>query len=214
EKTRGVKLDLQKIPLDDPATFALLQRGDAKGVFQLESDGIRDLLKRMRPDNINDLIACNALYRPGPLGGGMVEAYVNRKHAREIFGLITFFGGYGFNKSHSAAYALIGYQSAYLKAHYPPEFMAALLSSEVEDGNKRDILVQHIDDARRLGVPVMPPNVNTDHVDFTVADGRILFGLVAIKGLGRGAAEEIIRAREANGPFKDIFDFCERIDHR
>jgi DNA polymerase-3 subunit alpha len=293
EKTRGVKLDLQKIPLDDPATFALLQRGEAKGVFQLESDGIRDLLKRMRPDNINDLIACNALYRPGPLGGGMVEAYVNRKHgrekpvyphavmegilaetygvmvyqeqvmrilnrlggielssayacikaiskkkheiidqrraefvagaqergvpeatAREIFGLITFFGGYGFNKSHSAAYALIGYQSAYLKAHYTPEFVAALLSSEVEDGNKRDILVQHIDDARRLGVQVMPPNVNTDHVDFTVADGRILFGLVAIKGLGRGAAEDIVRARDANGPFKDVFDFCERIDHR
>jgi DNA polymerase-3 subunit alpha len=293
EKTRGVKLDLQKIPLDDPATFALLQRGEARGVFQLESDGIRDLLKRMRPDNINDLIACNALYRPGPLGGGMVEAYVNRKHgrekpvyphavmegilaetygvmvyqeqvmrilnrlggielssayacikaiskkkheiidqrraefvagaqergvpeatAREIFGLITFFGGYGFNKSHSAAYALIGYQSAYLKAHYTPEFVAALLSSEVEDGNKRDILVQHIDDARRLGVQVMPPNVNTDHVDFTVADGRILFGLVAIKGLGRGAAEDIVRARDANGPFKDVFDFCERIDHR
>jgi DNA polymerase-3 subunit alpha len=293
EKNHGVKLDLQKLPLDDAATFALLQRGDAKGVFQLESDGIRDLLKRMRPDNINDLIACNALYRPGPLGGGMVDAYINRKHGREkpsyphpvmeeilgetygvmvyqeqvmrilnrlggielssayacikaiskkkhevidqrraefmagaqergvpattaseIFGLITHFGGYGFNKSHSAAYALIGYQTAYLKAHYTPEFMAALLSSEVEDGNKRDIMVQHIEDARRLGVKVLPPDVNTDLADFTVVDGNILFGLVAIKGLGRGAAEEIVQARESKGPYKDILDFCERIDHR
>lgn len=293
EKTRGVKIDLKRLPLDDAATFALLQRGDAKGVFQLESDGIRDLLKRMKPDSINDLIACNALYRPGPLGGGMVDAYINRKHggekpmyphpvmehilsetygvmvfqeqvmrilnrlggidlssayacikaiskkkhevinqrrtefmagaqergvsattAGEIFGLITHFGGYGFTKSHSAAYALIGYQTAYLKAHYTPEFMAALLSSEVEDGNKRDIMVQHIEDARRLGVNVLPPNVNTDWADFTVADGHILFGLVAVKGLGRGAAEEIVRARESNGPFKDILDFCERIDHR
>jgi DNA polymerase-3 subunit alpha len=293
EKNRGLKLDMQKLPLDDAATFALLQRGDAKGVFQLESDGIRDLLKRMRPDNINDLIACNALYRPGPLGGGMVDAYINRKHGREkpsyphpvmeeilgetygvmvyqeqvmrilnrlggidlssayacikaiskkkhevidqrraefmagaqergvpattaseIFGLITHFGGYGFNKSHSAAYALIGYQTAYLKAHYTPEFMAALLSSEVEDGNKRDIMVQHIEDARRLGVKVLPPDVNTDLADFTVVDGNILFGLVAIKGLGRGAAEEIVQARESKGPYKDILDFCERIDHR
>jgi DNA polymerase-3 subunit alpha len=308
EKTRGVKIDLQKLPQDDPATFALLQRGDAKGVFQLESDGIRDLLKRMRPDNINDIIACNALYRPGPLGGGMVDAYINRKHGREkpvyphpvmeqilgetygvmvfqeqvmrilnrlggielssayacikaiskkkhevidqrraefmagaqergvsattaseIFGLITHFGGYGFNKSHSAAYALIGYQTAYLKAHYTPEFMAALLSSEVEDGNKRDIMVQHIEDARRLGINVLPPDVNSDQADFTVAplppapspdrgggakNGDILFGLVAVKGLGRGAAEEIVRARESKGPFKDILDFCERIDHR
>jgi DNA polymerase-3 subunit alpha len=293
EKNHGVKLDLQELPLDDAATFALLQRGDAKGIFQLESDGIRDLLKRMRPDCINDLIACNALYRPGPLGGGMVDAYINRKQGREkpsyphpmmeeilsetygvmvyqeqvmrilnrlggielssayacikaiskkkhevidqrraefmagaqergvpattaseIFGLITHFGGYGFNKSHSAAYALIGYQTAYLKAHYTPEFMAALLSSEVEDGNKRDIMVQHIEDARRLGVKVLAPDVNTDLADFTVADGNILFGLVAIKGLGRGAAEEIVRAREAKGPYKDILDFCERIDHR
>jgi DNA polymerase-3 subunit alpha len=291
EKTRGEKIDLEKLPLDDPETYALLQRGDAKGVFQMESDGIRDLLKRMKPDHIRDLIACNALYRPGPLGGGMVDAYVNRKHgrekpvyphpvmeeilgetygvmvyqeqvmrilnrlgdielssayacikaiskkkhevidqrraefiagaqkrgvaettAREIFDLITFFGGYGFNKSHSAAYAHIGYQTAYLKAHYTPEFMAALLSSEVEDGNKRDNLIQHIEDARRLGVKVLPPNINAGHVDFTVAEGQILFGLIAVKGLGRGAAEEIVRARDKE--FKDLFDFCERIDHR
>jgi DNA polymerase-3 subunit alpha len=293
EKTRGEKIDLDRLPLDDPKTYALLQRGDAKGVFQFESDGIRELLKRMRPDSIRDLIACNALYRPGPLGGGMVDAYVNRKHgreqfdyahpvlqdilaetfnimvyqeqvmrilnrlggielssaygcikaiskkkheiinqhrtsflagaqergvsedtARQIFDLITYFGGYGFNKSHSAAYALIGYQTAYLKANYTPEFMAALLSSEIDDGNKRDILVQHIEDARRLGVKVLPPDINAGDVNFTVADGQILFGLTAIKGLGRGAAEEIVRARQADGPFTDIYDFCERIDHR
>lgn len=291
EKTRGEKIDLERLPLNDPQTYALLQRGDAKGVFQFESDGIRELLKRLRPDNIRDLIACNALYRPGPLGGGMVEAYVNRKHGREqpvyphpvmeeilnetygvmcyqeqimcilnrlggidlssayacikaiskkkqeiidkrraeflrgaqergvneataseIFDLITFFGGYGFNKSHSAAYAAIGYQSAYLKAHYTPEFMAALLSSEIEDGNKRDILVQHIEDARRLGVEVLAPDVNSGDADFTVAGGQILFGLTAIKGVGRGAAEEIARRRLEKGPFRDVFDFCERID--
>jgi DNA polymerase-3 subunit alpha len=291
EKTRGERIDLERLPVDDAKTYALLQRGDAKGVFQFESDGIRELLKRMRPDNIRDLIACNALYRPGPLGGGMVDAYVNRKHgrerpvyphpvmeeilaetygvmvyqeqvmrilnrlggielssayacikaiskkkheiidqrraefiqgaqkrgaseatAREIFDLITFFGGYGFNKSHSAAYAQLGYQTAYLKAHYTPEFMAALLSSEIEDGNKREVMVQHIDDARRLGVEVLPPDVNGGDVDFTVAGGKILFALTAVKGLGRGAAEEIARARQEQGPFKDLFDFCERID--
>src|SRR5206468_7057869 len=129
--------------------------------------------------------------------------------AEEIFGLIVYFGGYGFNKSHSAAYAHVSYQTAYLKAHYLPEFMAALLTSEVEDGNKRDIMVEHIADARRLGADVLPPDVQTCEADFTVENGKILFGLVAIKGLGRGAAEEIVRARREKGPFKDIFDFCE-----
>ncbi|MBV9122775.1 MAG: DNA polymerase III subunit alpha, partial [Planctomycetes bacterium] len=290
-KNRGETIDLEKLPLDDADTYALLQRGDAKGVFQLESDGIRELLKRMKPDNIRDLIATNALYRPGPLGGGMVDAYVNRKHGREqiprvhpamdrilaqtygvlvyqeqcmqilnqlggielasayacikaiskkkqevidqrraeflkgaqergvseakaqeIFDLITYFGGYGFNASHSAAYARVGYQTAYLKAHYTPEFMAALLSSEVDDGNKRDFLVQHIEDARRLGVNVLAPNVNAGEADFDVAGREILFGLTAIKGVGRGAAEEIVRARREKGPFRDLFDFCERVD--
>jgi DNA polymerase-3 subunit alpha len=291
EKTHGQRLELDKLPLDDAQTYALLQRGDAKGVFQFESDGIRELLKRLKPDSIRDLIACNALYRPGPLGGGMVDAYVNRKHgrekpvyqhpvmeeiladtygvmafqeqvmrilnrlggielssayacikaiskkkqdviderraefmqgavasgvsettAREIFDQITYFGGYGFNRSHSAAYATIGYQTAYLKAHYPAEFMAALLSSEIEDGNKRDDLVEHIDDAKRLGVTVLPPDVNASDGDFTVAAGKVLFGLTAIKGVGRGASEEIVRARRDGGPFRDLFDFCERID--
>src|SRR5262249_8370076 len=291
KKTRNETIDLYKLPLDDPETYALLQRGDAKGVFQLESDGIRELLKRMKPDNIRDLIATNALYRPGPLGGGMVDSYINRKHgrekpayphpvmeeilgetfgvmcyqeqimrilnrlggielssayacikairkkkqeiidkrradfltgcaatgvgeetAREIFDLITFFGGYGFNKSHSAAYAQIGFQTAYLKAHYTAEFMAALLSSEIEDGHKREIMVEPIEDGRRLGVEVLPPDVNAGDVEFTVAEGKILFGLTAIKGLGRGAAAEIVRARAEKGPYKDLFNFCERVD--
>jgi DNA polymerase-3 subunit alpha len=293
EASHGVHVDLQQLPLDDAKTYALLQRGDAKGIFQFESDGIRELLKRLKPDNIRDLIACNALYRPGPLGGGMVDAYVNRKHGREkpqyvhpvlaeilaethgimtyqeqimrilnclggielssayacikaiskkkqeiidqrrsdflkgaqergvdpetaqaIFEQILYFGGYGFTKSHSAAYALLGYRSAYLKANYPAEFMAALLSSEIDDGNKRDILVQHIEDARRLGVDVLPPDINAGEALFTVGNARILFGLMAIKGVGRGAAEEIVRARRAGGPYRDLFDFCERVDHR
>jgi DNA polymerase-3 subunit alpha len=293
EKTRGEKIDIYKLPLDDKDTYALLQRGDAKGVFQFESDGIRELLKRLRPDNIRDIIACTALYRPGPLGGGMVDAYVNRKHGREravyehpvmeevlaetygimcyqeqvmrilnrlggvelssayacikaiskkkqeiidqrrtdflrgavergvnartaedIFSLIVYFGGYGFNKAHSTAYAVVSYQTAYLKAHYTPEFMAALLTSEIEDGNKRDVLVDHIADGRRMKVEVLPPDVNVSEGDFTVRDGKVVFGLVAIKGFGRGAAAEVVRARKEGGRFKDLFDFCERIDPR
>jgi DNA polymerase-3 subunit alpha len=271
----------------------LLQRGDAKGVFQLESEGIRELLKRMKPDNIRDLIAVLALYRPGPLEGGMVDEYVECKHGRrqpvyphpvmgevlgethgvmvyqeqimqilnrlggielakayacikaiskknfeiinarkadfvagavqremseeqanEIFDLIVKFGGYGFNKSHTAAYAQIGYQTAYLKTHYTAEYMAALLSSEIDDGNKRDVFIDHIADSRRLGIDVLPPDVNRGMADFDVQNNRIIFGLTAIKGLGRGAAEEIVRAREASGKFKDLFDFSERVDRR
>ncbi|MFO0807939.1 MAG: DNA polymerase III subunit alpha [Gemmataceae bacterium] len=293
KRTRGLDLDPQAFPLDDKKTYLLLQKGDAKGVFQLESDGMRELLKRMRPDNIRDLIAVLALYRPGPLGGGMVDAYVNRKHGREkwdyphpvlkdvldetygifvyqeqvmrilnrlggidlsnayacikaiskkkqdiidarrsdfvtgaqergvskeaaeeIYGLIVYFGGYGFNKSHTAAYAQIGYQTAYLKAHYTPEFMAALLSSEIDDGNKRNVFVEHIDDAKRLGCTVHSPDVNTGEPDFTVQNGAIIFGLTAIKGLGRGAAESIVAARHAKGTFRDLYDFCERTDAR
>ena len=293
KKTRDLDIDPMTFPLDDKPTYELLQRGDAKGVFQLESEGIRDLLKRMKPDNIRDLIAVLALYRPGPLGGGMVDSYVNRKHGREtwtdphplmkevldetygimvyqeqvmrilnrlggielskayaaikaiskkkkdvidasradfvkgakakgvstnqadeIFGQIVYFGGYGFNKSHSAAYAQIGYQTAYLKTHFTAEFMAALLSSEIDDGNKRDVMVDHIADAKRLKVDVLPPDVNAGVPDFDVRNGQITFGLTAIKGLGRGAAEEIVRARDTSGPFRDLFDFCERVDLR
>jgi DNA polymerase-3 subunit alpha len=293
EKTRGIRIDLEAVQLDDPETYKLLQRGDARGVFQLESDGIRELLKRMKPDNIRDLIATNALYRPGPLGGGMVDAYINRKHgrekptyahavmeevlaetfgvmtyqeqimrilnrlggielasayacikaiskkkhdiidarridfmkgaqergvpqavAKEIFDLICYFAGYGFNKAHSTAYAKLGYQTAYLKTHYTAEFMAALLSSEIDDSNKRDILFEHIEDARRLKVEVLPPSIQEGEANFTVKDGKIVFGLLAVKGVGRGAVEEVVRARAARGPFRDFYDFCERVDHK
>jgi DNA polymerase-3 subunit alpha len=291
KQTRGITVDVQKLPLDDPETYALLQRGDAKGVFQFESDGIRELLKRLKPDNIRDIIACTALYRPGPLEGGMVDDYIECKHGRrkpdyphpvmeevlsetfgvmnyqeqvmrilnrlggielssayacikaiskkkmdiidqrrvdfvkgarerglekekaeDIFEMIVKFGGYGFNKSHSAAYAHVSYQTAYLKAHFTPEFMAALLSSEIDDGNKRDILVQHIDDAKRLKVEVLWPSVNLSESEFTVQDGKIVFGLTAIKGCGRGAAEEMARVRQQGGPYRDLFDLCERVD--
>jgi DNA polymerase-3 subunit alpha len=293
EKTRGEKIDLYKLPLDDPETYQLLQRGDSKGVFQLESEGFRELLKRLKPDSIRDIIALNALYRPGPLGGGMVDAYINCKHGREkpiyphpvleeilsetygvmvfqeqvmrilnrlggielssayacikaiskkkqeiidaqrkdflqgaqergvsrdvaedIFAKIIYFGGYGFNKSHSCAYAYVGYQTAYLKTHYTPEFMAALLSSEIDNSNKRDVMVDHIADARKMGVEVRPPDVNVSDSEFTVHDGQIVFGLTAIKGVGRSSSEEIVRARNEGGRFKDIFDFCERTDLR
>lgn len=288
KETRGIDLDIHSIPLDDPATYQLLQRGETKGVFQLEGAGIRDLLRRMKPDNFRDIIATNALYRPGPLGGGMVDAYVNRKHgveeppkmhpvleevlretygvmvyqeqvmrilnrlggielskaytcikaiskkkaeliqsfreqfikgaaerglseqeAAEIYDLICHFAGYGFNKSHSTAYALISYQTAYLKAHYSVEFMAALLSSEM--GNT-DRLVEHIDDCQRMGIEVLGPDVNRSAVEFTVQDGKIVYGLAAIKGVGRPAAEAIVEARDSGGPFADLGDFCARVD--
>src|SRR5439155_6606467 len=134
--------------------------------------------------------------------------------AEDIFDKIVFFAGYGFNKSHSTAYAQIGYQTAYLKTHYTAEYMAALLSSEIDDGNKRDVLVDHIADARRLGIEVLPPDINRGLADFDVVNNRIVFGLTAIKGLGRGAAEDIVRARSDGAKFKDIYDFAERVDRR
>lgn len=288
QQVRGEVIDPLAFPLDDVETYALLQRGETKGVFQLESEGIRGLLTRMRPDRFQDIIATAALYRPGPLNGGMVDKYVNVKHGREdaeyahavmkdvleetygvmvyqeqvmrilnrlggieladaykcikaiskkkfeiiakykskfiegsvsqgldakqaehIFELIEFFAGYGFNKSHSTAYALVAYQTAFLKAHYPAEFMAALLSSEVD---KTDLLVDHIDDCRRMKIEVRPPDISQGEVSFTVVDGVILFGLMAIKGVGEKAIDSIVRDRKKNGAYKNLFDFCERLD--
>jgi DNA polymerase-3 subunit alpha len=289
-RTRNVTLDLHRIPLDDPATYRLLQQGDTQGVFQFEKSGIRDLIQRMKPDNIRDLIAVNALYRPGPLAGGMVDAYINRKQgkerphyhhpvleeilaetygvmcyqeqvmrilnrlggielsaayacikaiskkkqevidqhraeflagavqrgvseqtAAEIFDLITHFGGYGFNKSHSTAYGHLAYQTAYLKAHYPAEFMAALLTSEIGDSDK---IAEHVDHVRAQGLELVPPDVNRSDWEFSVDQGRVVFGLAAIRGLGRKAAEAIVAQREQGGPYRDLFDFCERVDQR
>ena len=293
EQTRGEKLDILDFPLDDKDAFALLQRGETKGVFQLESGGIRDLLQRMKPDHFRDIIATNALYRPGPLEGGMVDDYVAVKHgrkeaeylhpvlkdileetngvmvyqeqvmrilnrlggielasaytcikaiskkkeeiiaqneaqfikgstengvsekeARELWGMILKFAGYGFNKSHSTAYALVAYQTAYLKAHYPVEFMAALLSGDIPGRNfkRKDSLVEHLEDCERMQIEVVAPDVNHSFVDFAVCEGKILFGLSAIKGCGGSTGESIVRAREKEGAFKNIFDFCERVD--
>lgn len=293
EQTTGTSLDILRLPMDDRETFALLQRGETKGVFQLESGGIRDLLQRMKPDHFRDIIATNALYRPGPLEGGMVDEYVavklkrkpaeylhpvlkeileethgvmvyqeqvmrilNRlggielasaytcikaiskkkedliakneskfmegatekglteKQARDLWEMILKFAGYGFNKSHSTAYALLAYQTAFLKAHFPVEFMAALLSGDIPGRNfkRKDSLVEHLEDCARMGIEVVPPSVNTAHVDFTVKDNKIFFGLSAIKGCGGAAGEAIVAARENGGPYKDVFDFCQRVD--
>ena len=288
KKVRGLVLDPGTFPLDDEATYRLLQRGETKGVFQLEGGGIRDLLTKMKPDSFSDIIATSALYRPGPLEGGMVMTYVNVKHkvepipkvhpvvdeilletygvmvyqeqvmrilnrlggielskayacikaiskkkleiiakgkedfvkgagergmppdeADNLFGLIEKFAGYGFNKSHSTAYAAIAYQTAYLKAHYPVEFMAALLSCGMED---TDRICEHVDDCRRQKIRVLPPDVNRSEVEFGVDGDKITFGLAAIKGVGEGAVSAIVKAREKAGPFKDIFDLCERVD--
>jgi DNA polymerase-3 subunit alpha len=279
--------------LDDKQTFSLLCRGETKGIFQLESGGIRDLLQKMKPDHFRDIIATNALYRPGPLEGGMVEDYVAVKHGRkqaeykhpvlkdvleethgvmvyqeqvmrilnrlggielasaytcikaiskkkesiiaknyeqfiqgavehgmkqteaqEIWELIIKFAGYGFNKSHSTAYALIAYQTAYLKAHYPVEFMAALLSGDIPGRNfkRKDALVEHLEDCQRMNIEVVPPDVNRSDVDFAISDGKIHFALSAIKGCGGSAAEAIVSARRKDGPFRDLFHFCERVD--
>ena len=293
KQTTGQDIDPHDFPLDDAETFALLCRGETKGIFQLESGGIRDLLQRMKPDSFHDIIATNALYRPGPLEGGMVDDYIRVKHGQqkaeykhpvmeeilaethgvmvyqeqvmrilnrlgeipladaykcikaiskkklpiiaryqeefiqgatakglkkaeveELFSMIEKFAGYGFNKSHSTAYAKIAYMTAYLKAHYPLEFMAALLSGDIPGRNfkTKDSLVEHLEDCRRMEVEVVPPSVNSCHADFTVADGKIHFGLSAIKGCGGPAADAIVAAREKDGPFQDIFDFCERVD--
>ena len=290
KKHRGIDLDPVKLPLDDKATFALLQRGETKGIFQLESGGMRDLLTKMKPDKFADIIATSALYRPGPLEGGMVMTYVDVKHGRlplprlhpiidsildetygvmvyqeqvmrilnrlggielpqsyqcikaiskkkletiakyreqflkganennlpedkavELFGMIEKFAGYGFNKSHSTAYGAVAYQTAYLKAHYPPEFMAALLSCELGETDK---LVEHVDDCRRMGIDILPPDINVGDVEFSVLGDQLTFGLGAIKGVGEAAISAIVNERIKNGPFKDIYSVSERCDPR
>ena len=284
------EFDIRKVPLDDPATYQLLKRGDTTGVFQLESAGMKELLTKLQPESFEDLIALLALYRPGPLESGMVDDFVARRHgqkevtyplaelkpilaetygvivyqeqvmeiarrlagyslgegdilrramgkkdpqvmaaqrerfvkgavergvdkakAEELFELMAKFAGYGFNKSHSAAYALIAYQTAYLKAHYPLQFMAALLTSEAAN---TDAITAHIAECREQGIKVLPPDINLSGRDFTVAEGAIRFGLAAVKNVGDGAVESILKAREEGGPFRDIFDFCERVELR
>lgn len=283
------RLDIARVPLDDPKTFELIMRGETTAVFQLESRGMKELIKRLQPDVFEDLIALVALFRPGPLQSGMVDDFVDRKHGRAqveylhpriasilkptygvilyqeqvmqiaqvlagytlgaadllrramgkkkpeemakqrevfiegsmargidqhkaswIFDLMEKFAGYGFNKSHSVAYALIAYQTAWLKAHYPAAFMAAVLSADMDNTDK---VVTLIDECRRMQIKVSPPDVNLCGYAFMVNDASsIAYGLGAIKGVGEAAIDAVVQERKSNGPYRDLFDICRRID--
>jgi DNA polymerase-3 subunit alpha len=287
----GGSIDIRRIPLDDPPTYELIRRTDTTAIFQLESDGMRKLIRRLRPDSFDDLIALVALFRPGPLQSGMVDDFVERKHGKQrvqyphpalepilkptygvilyqeqvmeiaqvlagytlgsadllrramgkkkpeemakqrsvfmegaaargvntrlatgIFDLMEKFAGYGFNKSHSAAYALLAYQTAWLKAHFPAAFMAAVLSSDMDNTDKIMTLREEV---RTMGLQLLPPSVNESAFRFQVVDPRtIRFGLGAIKGVGASAVESILEERGLNGAFGDFFEFVKRIDTR
>lgn len=288
-------LDINHIDLEDKATYDMLKTAETTAVFQLESRGMKDLIKRLQPDNIEDMTALVALFRPGPLQSGMVDDFINRKHGRaqvaypdakyqheklkpileptygvivyqeqvmqiaqelagytlggadllrramgkkkpeemakqreifesgakaqgvdptlaiKIFDLVEKFAGYGFNKSHSAAYAVVSFQTAWLKTHYPAEFMAATMSSDMD---KTDKVVTFIEECRSMKLNLLPPDVNSGEYQFTVdKEGNVIYGLGAIKGLGEGPVDSIIAARQ-EGPFTDLFDFCQRVDSR
>ena len=284
----GVDIDLDKIPLDDQDVYDLFSKGHTVGIFQFESSGMRDYLRKLCPENLNDLIAMNALYRPGPLDAGTIDDYIKRKHGeerveydhpllepilKESYGVITFqeqvlkiamvlagfsagqgdilrkamgkkireimeqqktafmngcdknkidkavaervfekmetFARYGFNKSHAAGYSYLAYQTAYLKAHYPREFMASSLTSEM--GNTDRVIVL-MEECRELGIDILPPDVNHSRAEFTVEDDKIRFGLGAIKNVGRGAIERMLTAIEDGGEFKSLFDLATRVD--
>jgi len=289
DSSTGDALDINHVPLDDPSVFKMLEQGDTTAIFQLESRGMKDLIKRLRPSNFEDIIALVALFRPGPLGSGMVDDFIDRKHekmdvsyphpdleavlqntygvilyqeqvmqiaqvlanytlggadmlrramgkkkpeemqkqreiflegaaknnidakqAESIFDLMEKFADYGFNKSHSAAYALVSYQTAWLKHYYPAHFMAAVLSADLQNTDK---IVIFIEECRRMDIEIISPDVNGGQFSFTVDNvGRIIYGLGAIKGLGEGPIENIIAVREASGPFTNLFDFCSRIN--
>ncbi len=286
EESSGQKMDIEKIPLDDEKTFILCQEGKTTGVFQLESSGMKDLLRRLKPEVFEDLVALVALYRPGPMewipdyidgkhgrrkpkylhpklepilaktygvaiyqeqvmqiardlaGFSMAEADVlrkamgkkkadllaeqeekflngcltngiNREQGEKIFTFIEPFAGYGFNRSHAASYALIGYQTAYLKAHFPVQFMAALLT---QDMGNQDKTIKNIAECREMGIKILPPDLNESQADFAVVGNGIRFGLAAVKNVGIKAVESIIEVRDKGGPFRDLLDFCERID--
>jgi len=279
----------EEIPLDDPEVYEMLGRGETIGVFQLESSGMQEILRRLKPSGFADVTAVNALYRPGPLGAGMVDDFIERKHGRksvqylhpllepvlestygtilyqeqvmriagdmggftmgeadklrramgkkkvdemdkqkvaflagarekgvaeplagEVFDLMAYFAGYGFNKSHSAAYAVLAVQTAWLKAHWPTAFLAAAMTSEM---NTTARVVALVDEARRMGIEVLPPDVNTCGVDFVPVGKALRFGLGGVKNVGRGAINAIVEARDRLGrPFADFYEFCEEID--
>ncbi len=285
--SQRLDVDIDKIPLDDAKTFAMLGAGETIGVFQLESDGMRKYLRGLKPERIEDIVAMVALYRPGPLEGGMVEDFISRKHgqtkveylhpmlepilaetygvmvyqeqvmqtastmagfsmgesdelrramgkkkaevlekqrenflagakrknvqpklANDIFDLMYKFAGYGFNKSHSAAYAIITYQTAWLRANYPVEFMAAILTSIMDTMDK---IPKYLEECRQMGITILPPDINESQDNFTVTGNQIRFGLAAIKNVGREAVTEIIADREANGAFTSLNNLCERL---
>jgi DNA polymerase-3 subunit alpha len=288
EAQAGLRLDPDRLPLDDAKTYELFTRGQTSGLFQFESDGMRDILKRFKPDRLDHLTALNALYRPGPMQ--MIDDFIKRRHGQtkvtyehatlepilaETYGVMVYqeqvmriasalagftmgeadilrkamgkkkadvmatqreafmkgclarnvpekkaqriwdhmeqFAGYGFNKSHSAAYALLAYQTAYLKANHPVFFMAALLTSERANTER---MVHYIGECREMGIRVLPPDVNESDLYFTVVGDSIRFGMAALKNVGEGAVEAILRARRAGGAFLSLFDFCERVDLR
>jgi len=292
EKNRGVKIDIETIPLKDEETYKkVFHSALTSGVFQFESGGMRDVLRRYKPETVEDLTALNALYRPGPIQGGMIDDFIERKWGRrkveymlpqlegilkETLGVIVYqeqvmqianvvasyslgeadllrramgkknaeemakqrerfmsgaaanginkntagelfdqmekFAGYGFNKSHSAAYALLAYQTAYLKTHYPVEFMAGLLTSET---SKPENVVKYIGECREMNIAVEPPDVQVSGAQFTPHGDAIRFGLAAVKNVGGNAIESIIKGRtEAGGRFKDLWEFCEKVDLR
>lgn len=290
ERTRSEAVDIKNIPLDDAVTYELLSRGDTTGVFQLESGGMRDLLRKIKPGSFEDIIAILALYRPGPLGSGMVDEFIKRKNgeievkydhpslepvlrgtygvivyqeqvmkivstlagfsmaeadnvrkimskkkpeamsklkaqffegtdekgiergvAEKVFDQIEYFAGYGFNKSHSTGYAMISYRTAYLKARYPVEFMTALLTSE---RNNMDKIADYISESLRMGIEILPPDVNESFRDFTVVGNGIRFGLVAVKNVGTNAVEHIIEMRGKHGKFESLYDLAEKVDSR
>jgi DNA polymerase-3 subunit alpha len=290
QESHGQEVDLAELPLDDAETYRLLSEARTIGVFQLEGRGLRDLLRKLQPQVFEDLVALVALYRPGPLGSGMVDDFIERRHGRReityelpelepilrptygvivfqeqvmqiattlagftlgaadllrramgkkkaevmdeqresfvrgavdngypedkaahIFDLMAYFAGYGFNRSHSVAYALIAYQTAYLKAHFPRQFMAALITSDMDNTDK---VMRFIGDCRDLGVPVLPPDINEGFHGFTVSGDSIRFGLGAIKGVGQNAIGAIISERQESGAFAAFMDFCARLDFR
>lgn len=288
KQRRGIEIDLDAIPYDDPKTFELFSKALTVGVFQFETPGMQEYLRKLQPNSINDLVAMNALHRPGPMEmiddfiarkhgqqrieylhpslepilretygiivyqeqvikiasevagftlakadlmrramgkkdktlmanlkkefvAGAVDRGIDRKVAAEIFDLIEKFASYGFNKSHSVAYSIIAYQAAYLKAHYPEEFMAAILTSEIGNTDK---IVLYINDCRKNRINVLPPDVNESQSTFTVTQDGIRFGLSAVKNVGENAVEAIVKEREKNGRFENLFDFCRRVDLR
>lgn len=290
KRTRGEIIEIDNVKLDHPKVWELLGRGETDGVFQLESSGMKEILTKLKPNTFEDLIAVVALYRPGPLGSGMVEDFIKRKHGevkisyphprtenilRETYGVILYqeqvmliarelagysrgeadvlrkamgkknvevmsgertkfvegsvgrkvsedvaskifsqmekFGEYGFNKSHSAAYAFIAYQTAYLKALYPVEFMAALLSTDIDN---TDNVVKYINSCREMKIEILAPDVASSSKEFTIENGAIRFGLQAVKNVGEAALDEILEARNSGGKFKDIFDFTSRVGLR